>query len=149
MALSDWQIRGHNKRLCPRISRLCPSSGYEFNDRWLNSYLSLHAVCCARLPLISLASDFESWAVNYSQCMILPFWRTSLSNFPLLFFINYVDELSLLFAKFYVGAVRGRVPNKGVNTYFENAIYSKWRRKHGFCKYTNIRVPGTNQVITR
>ena len=44
--------------------------------------------------------------------------------FHFCFFINYVDELSLLCAKLYVGAVRGRVPNEGVNTYFENAVYS-------------------------
>ena len=42
-----------------------------------------------------------------------------------LFFINYVDELSLLFTKFYVGAVRGRVPNEGANTDFVNAVRSK------------------------
>ena len=42
--------------------------------------------------------------------------------FHFCFFINYVDELSLLFTKFYVGAVRGRVPNEWINTDILNVV---------------------------
>ena len=56
----------------------------------------------------------------HCQCMnlaILTYFPVEFSTF----FINYIDELSLLFTKFYVGAVRGKVPNEGVNTDVVNA----------------------------